>query len=289
MPSVKNHAYELSGPLQHAPDAMLEKGKTSLSKALGLRLGARPGHLKLLGDGLARRLTSVRGWVKDCFEPEISTSANTAAGEDVGHGFHWAETSWTPMAQYQWGKYDITGWLMDDVLTFLGWINDSGEAPVSRRFGATSSYVLQQGRMAPSVSGRWISAPVVNLSGTISGRARPFSVWRPLADETAARCAMVCRQSIFRVDFENSNPTLLAEREEVHTLFSHENGGASDAVLPGTQAMPAVDFEIERANTDVVVELGISFELTVKGDDSRISFNDDPVKLAFRPWEPLAY
>ncbi|WP_156901462.1 hypothetical protein [Azohydromonas australica] len=289
MPSVKNHAYELSGTLQPAPDAMPERYGTSLSKALGMRLGGHKGNLKTLGDGLVRQLASVCGWVKECFDSDFELSPIPAAGEPVDHGFRWAEISWTPMSQYQWGKYDITGWMVDEVVTFLGWVNDSGDAPGSRRFGATASCVLQPGRMAPSVSGRWISAPVVSLSGTISGRARPFSVWQPLANETAARCSMVCRQSIFQVDLENSNPVLLAEKEEMRMLFSHENGGIAEVVLPGIQAMPAVDFEIKRANADVVVELGLSFELTVKGDDSRISFNDDPVKLAFRPWEPVAY
>lgn len=289
MPSVKNHAYELSGTLPRTPEAVPEREGISLSKALGLRLGARNGSLKTLGDGLVRQLAGVCGWVKDCFEPDFYSSAIPTAGEPVDRGFRWAEISWMPMSQYQWGRYDITGWMVDDVVTFLGWVNDSGEAPGSRRFGATASCVLPPGRMAPSVSGRWISAPIVNLSGTISGRAQPFSVWQPLEDEPAARCSLVCRQSIFQVDPGDPNPVLLAEREEVRTLFSHENGGASDAVLPGLQALPAVDFEIKRASADVVVELGIRFELTVKGGDSRISFNGDPVKLAFRPWEPVAY
>lgn len=141
--------------------------------------------------------------------------------------------------------------------------------------------------MAPPVSGRWVSAPIATCpEPSAAGRSHSVSVWEPLEDEPAAHCWLVCGQSIFQVDPGNLNPVLLAEREEVRTLFSHENGGVADAVLPGFQAMPTVGFEIKRTSVGVVVELGIRSELTVTGADSRISFNGDPVERAFRPWEP---
>jgi hypothetical protein len=97
---------------------------------------------------------------------------------------------------------------------------------------------------------------------------------------------MVCRQRIFQPDPEGTR--VLAQSEEVRTLFCHENGGSADAVLPGIQAMPAVDFEIQVPDTDILAELSIRFDFQLAGHDSRISFDDHPVRLSFRPWEPVA-
>lgn len=78
--------------------------RNQLSKALGLRLGARKGNLKTLGDGLMRQLAGVCGWIRDCFKPDFDSSAIPAAGEPVDHEFRWTGTRWTPMSQSQWGN-----------------------------------------------------------------------------------------------------------------------------------------------------------------------------------------
>jgi hypothetical protein len=234
----------------------------------------------------ARRLHGIYSRIRNCFKCEALAPAHRPACAPADRKFRYIDATWSPVSWYQWGQYDVVSWMADDVITFRGWVHERQGRSRKGSFGATASYALHPDGLSPSTSGRWISAPTVNVSGTLSGKTKPFTLWDLFEGEQCAWCWMVCRQRIFQAGPGGSR--VLAESEEVRTLFCHENGGASDTVLPGIQAMPAVDFEIQVPDTEILAELSIRLDFELAGDDSRISFGDYPVRLSFRPWEPVA-
>lgn len=212
--------------------------------------------------------------------------APTPTPVPTDHSFWWSKTEWTPANLYKWAEYEISGSMPGDAVVFYGWVAEHNGDLRQGSFWARAEFELQRNRVPPSRSNRWISAPTVDIRGTISGIAPAFDPWQPFDGDHWAKCSMTCAQRIYQHGFGGEDVELANQRETTR-LFDHENGGSTNYVLPGVRAMPAVEFPIPGVADSVWATLEIAFAYQVEGSGSFVDFAEDPVALTFRQWEPI--
>ena len=134
-------------------------------------------------------------------------------------------------------------------------------------FGAVAVFELQWERVPPSPSGRWKSAPFVELFGSITANTDSGSGFLNLADSWS-KCTMFRRQTI-----RQGNPLssdfgffiMLGHREEEEKLIDEENKDRwITHNMPGFQWMPEVIFNSPIAGSSLWAELEVRFDIQVE-------------------------
>lgn len=192
-------------------------------------------------------------------------------------GFWWASTD-------AWGSGGIQVVFLTDGLHFFDSIGYNGDPLVSFSAGAVAHFELHANRRPPSASGRYASAPIVELFGKIEGFTGYWH-WLWAADDKWSKCWLNLRQTALQLvphDFgvpgyrSVLQPVVLAERKEVRNLIDEENEGRfKDAFLQGFTPMPPIEFGLVNPNLSIWVQLEVRFDIQLEGW-SHIKFSPEP-------------
>ncbi|GGE23371.1 hypothetical protein GCM10011390_48500 [Aureimonas endophytica] len=206
------------------------------------------------------------GWTD--FQPELAPldAAPFAAGAD----FWWARTQW-----YGGGGIAVSS--QTDGLHFFGHRDYNGDPLLPFSTGAWATFELQPERRPPSASGRYNSAPWVELFGNITGWTNIQSCpWA--CDDKWCKCWMYLRQSAIQFVDDVGTWRLCGEATARRTWIDEDgNGRTVVAQMPGYLPMPFLQFGLIRPDRSIFVDLEVRFDIQLEGS-SYIGFSpaDNP-------------
>ena len=147
---------------------------------------------------------------------------------------------WFWWAQTQPTRNDarLSSTFLSDGLHIFGDIRYDEDSTYYCFTGAIATFELHAARRPPSNSGRWQSAPFVELFGEIAGfTANQF--WPMSMDDKWCKCFLNLRQTAFQLT--SSGPIVLANLETRTTLIDEENDCRwASRVLGGFTPMPVI-------------------------------------------------
>lgn len=169
-----------------------------------------------------------------------------------------AETRWFGTAPFA-ASFEADG------LHFTGLLNhDSGNLGFYN-FGYVSSFAISPDRLPASPSGRWRSAPHIEIFNQLIGSSQDSFGF----GDDWCKCWMVRRQTAFQFVFAPpgaSNRHIIGERVDVQTIFFSEDapftqfwGG------PGFQSMPELILTHPFSAQDIWVDLEVRFDIQLEG------------------------
>ena len=192
-------------------------------------------------------------------------------------------TFWWASTDFHWG-HGIEAAFLTDGLHFFGDAVYDADPLISFSVGAVAHFELHSRRRPPSSSGRYASAPIVELFGKVEGFTGYWH-WLLAADDKWAKCWLHLRQTALQLvphDFgvpglhHVEQPVVIAERTERRTLIDEENNGSwVDSFLPGFLPMPPIEFGLVDPNLSIWVQLEIRFDMQLEGW-SHLAFSPEP-------------
>ena len=191
-----------------------------------------------LSDAISDRIKPPRGLPGWLFEPPPPSPPDPS--------FWWATT-------YPYRSNDFrTGWRKDG-LWFTGGANSTTQSLKSSRFGMTAYFELTPDRMPHSASGRFVSAPYVDLLGVFLAWTSEFQrgAGRLLGEMLAAPRPAAVQ---FGLGQEGPVPVVHAQNHERITLVDEANSGSSVRIrLPGRRDLqPLVVRDLKPGRQPVV-------------------------------------
>jgi len=198
-------------------------------------------------------------WDKIDFKP-VAPAPMAADGE-----FWWANTDY-------WSPPGIGVSWETDGLHFFGTRNYDDDPLWAGSAGALARFELHANRRPPSASGRYASAPAIELFGKITGFTGLWH-WLWAADDKWCKCWLNLRQTAYQLT--PGTPTVLASASNSISLFEEENNGrAVDAFLPGFRPMPPLQFGLADPGLSIWIDLEVRFDIQMEGW-SCISFSPE--------------
>ena len=192
-------------------------------------------------------------------------------------------TFWWANTDYHWGR-GIQASFLTDGLHFFGAAAYHADPLISFSVGAVAHFELHSRRRPPSSSGRYASAPIVELFGKVEGFTGYWH-WLAAADDKWAKCWLHLRQTALQLvphDYgapglhHVEQPVVIAERIERRTLIDEENNGSwVNSFLPGFLPMPPIEFGLVDPNLSIWVQLEIRFDMQLEGW-SHLAFSPEP-------------
>jgi hypothetical protein len=165
---------------------------------------------------------------------------------------------------------------LSDGLHFFGVIDYDADPTLHRFVGAIATFELHATRRPPSPSGRWRSAPFVELFGQIRGFTG-VKIFPIAMDDKWCKCYLNLRQTAFQLT--SGGAKVLANNVTRTTLFDEENEARwTFRNLDGFTPMPMVEFGVADPGLSVFIDLDVRFDIILEGD-SRIGFvpGDNPM------------
>lgn len=152
-----------------------------------------------------------------------------------------------------------------DGFVFSGLKNhDSGDL-IKLGFGLTLAYELQAERVPHSASGRWRSAPAMEIFGRLIGSSQDSFGF----GDDWCKCWLVRRQTAFQFVFAPpgaSNRHIIAERVDVQEVFFSEDAPFSrDWFGPGFAPMPELVLTHPFSAQSIWVDLELRFDIQLEG------------------------
>ncbi len=132
-------------------------------------------------------------------------------------------------------------------------------------YGVKSLYSISHDRIPPSSTGRWVSAPHVELFGRLGGYTGDSGVFD---GDYWSKCWMIRRQTLVQNAFGSPGPvpTVIGEATDVQPVFNEENSHRFvEFTLPGFQAMPAVVLPSILGGLPIWAELEVRFDVQLEG------------------------
>jgi len=178
--------------------------------------------------------------------------------------FWWGDTqwNWTPGM----GVADLT-----DGLHFFGTVNYNADPLFITNAGAVAHFWLDAARRPTTMSGAYLSAPVIGLAGVVSGWTK-FAAGLFGTDDVWCKCWLHLRQTALQF---TALPTVLASRTDVQTLiFTEDEMQFRASPLPGFASMPLIQFGLADPGLPIMIELEVRFALQLEGA-SGVSFSPE--------------
>ena len=279
---LQNPKHEFPEPVQRALDARRAGRMELLARnqqiAVAARptaeeqalLRARPPKTTLADEKVLKSLKrSFRDRIKNIELPIIFAdplpAADTAPPPPVDHTMWWAHTNWFTAG-------GIQASFQTDGLHFFGEVDYDSDPLFSFGLGAWATFELQPERRPASASGRYYSAPYVELFGAITGWANLQSCpW--VCDDKWSKCWLFLRQSAIQFVDDHGTWQLCGENTEWRQLIDLDGSGSSQvASLPGYLPMPALQFGLLRPDRTLIIDLEVSFHVQLEGS-SYIGFS----------------
>jgi hypothetical protein len=274
---IKNPIHQLPEQIQRALDYMLVTRTDALAEFHRVAIESRPTaeerqqiNALLVGESHAQQsaakkmkeiLTSYRDRVRLLERTGFTTPLDPVAEapEALGADFWWANT-----VAFPGGGLGVQ--FMTDGLHFFGRINYNRDQLFSFSTRAVATFELQPNRRPPSPSGRYNSAPHVELFGDVSGWTN--SKICPLAcDDKWCKCFLFLRQTAFQII--NGQGRVCGENMSHRTLINEEGQGRDVSTrLPGFLQMPFLQFGLLRADLSVFIDLEVRFDVQLEGDSN---------------------
>lgn len=191
--------------------------------------------------------------------------ADVAPPPPVDHTMWWAHTNWFTAG-------GIQASFQTDGLHFFGEVDYDSDPLFPFGVGAWATFELQPERRPASASGRYYSAPYVELFGAITGWANLQNCpWA--CDDKWSKCWMFLRQSAIQFVDDQGTWQLCGENTEWCQLIDLDGSGSSQtAPLPGYLPMPALQFGLLRPDRSLLIDLEVSFHVQLEGS-SYIGFS----------------
>lgn len=165
----------------------------------------------------------------------IPIDIQPVAPEPTDPSFWWARTDWSHPDFYR-------AELRADGLHFTGRFTYDANPLFGFSFGATAAFEIQWERLPHSPSGRWRSAPHIELFGALLGWTGPYDVFE---GDSWCKVWINRRQTLFQWTFGPSGPVQVIRGQAIESqhVINEENAHrAYRHVLPGFQRMPTVEF-----------------------------------------------
>lgn len=196
----------------------------------------------------------------------------------VDHSFWWADIEYL-------GSFHTQS--TQSGLTFTGTATLPAGAStwtlVKTGFGARIRYGLDPERVPESPTGRWISAPFVDLRGGLRGITGTPDITTP---DLVAKCWLHLTQEVFQFTLGGELP--LAKATDRFTIIEEVNHGIEvHATMPGVLTFPALLVSNLNPAATLWARLTVWFELHVQGAGSQISGDASVILNAFQwPLQP---
>jgi hypothetical protein len=188
--------------------------------------------------------------------------------------FWWADTRW-------YSASEIGANFAADGLHFFGTMNRDDQDLIFLNFGAVARFELQHDRLPPSPSGRWTSAPHVELFGSLLAYTDAGNFW---TGDCWSKCSMYRRQTILQNVF--GGWVVRGEGVQEESLVNEENAHRHyTRPMPGLQWMPPVLFSGVTIDS-VWAEIEVRFDVQLEGNSSL--WLDPEILLRFFQWPVLA-
>jgi|GEM_PF-4023348 len=182
----------------------------------------------------------------------------------------WARTNWFADGGVQAAH-------QSDGLHIYGHRDYNGDNLISFSAGSWATFELQPERRGPSVSGRYYSAPYVELFGNVYGWANlQHCPWT--CDDKWSKCRLFLRQSAIQFVDDIGTWRLCGENTTSRQLVDLDGTGYGHSeALPGYQPMPSLQFGLLRPDRTLIIDLEVRFDVQLEGS-SYISFSpqDNP-------------
>lgn len=202
----------------------------------------------------------------DWIDVDLNLHPLDNAPEQRAADFWWAQT------QLFGGGGGISPTFQSDGVHFFGQAPYNRDPLFSFSVGAGATFELQPERMPHSASGRWHSAPHIELFGTITGWTNiKHCPWA--CDDKWSKCFLFLRHEAVQFIDDIGTWASCGRATSFQTLINEEgNGRRVDAHLPGFKAMPPLTFGLFRRDRSVLVDIEVRFDVQLEGD-SFISFS----------------
>jgi hypothetical protein len=279
---LQNPRHELPAHMQRALDerraGRLEALATKHRIAMAARptaekqalLRAHPPKLTAADESVIKSLRKgFRERIRDIELPHIFADplspADVAPPLPVDNTMWWAHTNGFTAGGIQ-AAFESDG------LHFFGEVDYDSDPLFSFGLGAWATFELQPERRQVSASGRYYSAPYVELFGAINGWANlQFCPWA--CDDKWSKCWMFLRQSAIQFVDDQGTWQLCGENTEWRQLiYLDGDGNGQTAALPGYLPMPALQFGLLRPDRTLLIDLEVSFHIQLEGS-SYIGFS----------------
>ena len=170
-------------------------------------------------------------------------------------------------SHWEWfGTPPFTGEVQPDGLHFRGKkTSDSGSLQFLN-YGVRSWYGIDADRIPQSSTGRWRSAPHVELFGDLLAWTDDYDIF---TGDSWSKCWMIRRQTLVQNLFGPTGPvpTKIGEAVEVQNIFNEENQHAHKVHrLPGFQGMPPVVINQIFGSLTIWAELEVRFDIQLEGN-----------------------
>ena len=257
---------------EHAAESLRKQFPTWPALNDGMEREANLRIERLLQKGPRAYLDDFVKWKPTLFADEMPPPPD---GE-----FWWADTFW----HFPGGMN--ASWLTDG-LHFFGRLDYNADPLLKRDIGAVARFGLEASRRPQSFSGRYLSAPFVELSGNVYGWTK-FAAGLFGTDDVWCKCWLNLRQTALQ--FTPGQPTILASRTDVQTLIFEEHElRYPTRPLPGFLSMPLIEFALADPNLPIWIELEVRFDIQLEGA-SGVAFSpgNDPsqsVVLKTEQWK----
>lgn len=149
-------------------------------------------------------------------------------------------------------------------------------------YGVKSRYGISHDRIPASATGRWRSAPHVELFGRLLAYTGAYDIF---SGDSWSKCWMVRRQTLTQHLFGPSGPvpTVIGEAVDVQQVFNEENRHADrEFRLPGFQPMPPVVVNRISGGLTVWAELEVRFDIQLEGTAFHWIFPSDVLLRMFQ-------
>lgn len=188
----------------------------------------------------------------------IPVDLHAAAPAAADPSFWYARANW-------FGDSPFTGSFAADGLSFRGMKNHNSGNLIKLRFGYTAAFELHANRVPHSPSGRWRSAPHIEIFGRLIGSSQDSFGF----GDDWCKCWMSRRQTAFQFVFAPpgaSNRRIIGERIEHQTIFFSEDAPFTGFWRgPGFQPMPELVLTHPFPAQSIWVELELRFDIQLEG------------------------
>jgi hypothetical protein len=184
-------------------------------------------------------------------------------------------------ARHEWGwPLDLNANLRSDGLHFWGTIfHHSGDLR-NGSFEYRSFFELQPDRIPSTPTGRYLSAPHMELFGRIEGYTGDCDI---TTGDIWSKCWMHRRQKLFQPTF--GGVKVLGERLEVQNLYFLEcDDGYRPFTMPGRQNWPAIVFNRSELlyNLSIWAEMHLFFHFQLEGHGAHLKIAPDIIVRGFQ-------